>query len=98
MKLGDTLPAAVAAARSCGSDPAIPPRKAATSATVRPIGPAVSSELAIGSTTLRLPRPTVGFKPTTPFTDAGQPQPLSLSAPTLSAARLDAAATAPPEL
>src|SRR5687768_8493199 len=70
----------------------------ATSATVRPIGPAVSCEIEIGMRPLRLTRPTVGFKPTSPDTDAGQMMLPSVSVPTPMAARLAAIAVPVPEL
>ena len=46
----------------------------------------------------RLTRPTVGFRPTTPFTDAGQMMLPFVSVPIATDARLAAAATAEPEL
>jgi hypothetical protein len=46
----------------------------------------------------RLTRPTVGFSPTTPFTEAGQMMLPLVSVPIAAAVRLAAAATAEPEL
>ena len=71
---------------------------AATSATLRPIGPAVSCEIEIGMMPLRLTRPTVGFKPTRPFTDDGQMMLPSVSVPTPIVARLAAIAVPVPAL
>ena len=70
----------------------------AASATLRVIGPAVSWLLEIGMMPLRLTRPTVGFKPTSPVTDEGQMMLPSVSVPTPAAARLAAIALAVPEL
>src|SRR5688500_16299767 len=47
---------------------------------------------------LRLTRPTVGFRPTRPFTDAGQMMLPSVSVPTPMAPRLAAIAVPVPEL
>ena len=47
---------------------------------------------------LRLTRPTVGFSPTRPATDAGQMMLPSVSVPTPTAARLAAIAVPVPEL
>src|SRR5512143_1644495 len=71
---------------------------AATSATVRPIGPAVSCETEIGMIPLRLTRPTVGFSPTRPLTAAGQMMLPSVSVPTPTVARLAAIAAPVPAL
>ena len=70
----------------------------AESATVRDIGPAVSCETEIGMMPVRLTSPTVGFKPTRPFTDAGQMMLPSVSVPTPMAPRLAAIAVPVPEL
>src|SRR5213592_2884991 len=53
------------------------PRTAAASATVRVCGPTVSWTCEIGTTPARLVRPTVGLRPTTPFTfaEAAAPEP-----------------------
>src|SRR5688572_19404773 len=70
----------------------------AASATVRAIGPAVSCETEIGMMPDRLTRPTVGFRPTKPATDAGQMMLPSVSVPIPIAARLAAIAAPVPEL
>ncbi len=82
-------------AGSEGSEPAMPVRRAATSSTDRPIGPAVSWLCEIGTTCVRETSPTVGFSPTRPCTDEGQVTEPSVSAPTAADARL--AATAAPD-
>ena len=69
----------------------------AASSTVRVIGPAVSWEWLIGTIWVRETRPTVGLKPTTPFTDAGQVMEPSVSVPMAAGARPMATATALPE-
>src|ERR671938_1556252 len=85
-------------ARSGGSWPAIALRKAAASATVRAIGPTTSWLWEIGTTPLRLVRPSVGLMPTTPLAPEGDTIEPSVSVPSAPAARLAAAATAEPEL
>src|SRR3954451_10270884 len=91
-------PAAPGAAGSAASAPAIAVNSSAASVTVRVIGPAVSCETEIGMMPRRLTRPTVGFKPTSPFTADGQMMLPSVSVPTPKAARLDATAAPVPEL
>ena len=66
--------------------------------TVRAIGPTVSWLCAIGTTPARLVRPTVGLTPTSPQAAAGDRIEPSVSVPSVTAARLAAAATAEPEL
>ncbi|MDQ1187941.1 hypothetical protein QE447_000444 [Stenotrophomonas sp. SORGH_AS282] len=88
----------VAVAGSASSRPAIAVNRAAASATLRVIGPAVSWLKEIGTMPSRLTRPTVGLSPTTPFTAAGQTMLPSVSVPTAAAARLAATATALPLL
>ena len=66
----------------------------AASATLRVIGPAVSWLALIGITCVRLTSPTVGLKPTIPFTLAGQVIEPSVSVPI--AAQAKCAATAAP--
>src|SRR3546814_10817004 len=65
---------------------------AAASRTLSVIGPAVSWLWLIGTMKVRLTRPTVGLKPTMPFSPAGQVIEPSGSVPTVSAARLAAIA------
>src|SRR3546814_14093789 len=65
---------------------------AAASRTLSVIGPAVSWLWLIGTMKVRLTRPTVGLKPTMPFSPAGQVIEPSVSVPTVSAARLAAIA------
>src|SRR5690606_40574250 len=69
----------------------------AASSTVVVIGPAVSCEWAIGTMCVRLTSPTVGLKPTTPVTEAGQVIEPSVSVPIAAGARPMATATALPE-
>src|SRR5439155_19961240 len=72
------------------------PRTAAASATVRVCGPTVSWTCEIGTTPARPVGPTVGLRPTTPFTLAGQTMLPSLSDPRDTALRFaDAAAPEP---
>ena len=52
----------------------------------------------MGTTPVRLTRPTVGFRPTTPLAVAGQTMEPLVSVPTVTAARLAAAAAPEPEL
>ena len=80
---------------SAASAPARAPNSIATSFTVLPIGPAVSCVEEIGMIPERLTKPTVGFNPTMPFTDAGHVTEPSVSVPTATAQRF--AATAAPE-
>ena len=54
-----------------GSRPASTEKSAATSATVRAIGPGLSWLALIGTTWVVLTAPTVGLSPTTPLSDAG---------------------------
>src|SRR5206468_9663344 len=72
--------------------------RAAASATVRAIGPAVSWLCAIGTMPVRLTRPSVGLMPTSPFVVAGDTIDPSVSVPTAAAARLAAMAAPEPEL
>src|SRR3954453_7211243 len=81
-------------AGSAGSLPAITPRSAAASRTLAVIGPAVSWLWLIGTTCVRLTRPTVGFKPTMPLIAAGHVIDPSVSVPI--ARRTNPAATAAP--
>src|SRR5687767_2655813 len=76
----------------------MPPSSSAASATVRAIGPAVSWETEIGMMPARLTRPTVGFSPTSPATEAGQMMLPSVSVPMPMAARLAAIAVPVPAL
>src|SRR5512145_1847903 len=85
----------VAASRA--SAPAIAANSSAASRTVRHIGPGVSCENEIGTMPSRLSAPTVGFKPTSAFTDEGDVIEPSVSVPTDAAHRLAAAATALPD-
>src|SRR2546425_645616 len=73
-------------------------RAAAASATVRPCGPIVSCVCEMGTTPVRLVRPTVGLMPTTLLTLAGQTMLPSVSVPTLTAAKLADTAAAEPVL
>ena len=92
------FPALAKVAGSAWSPPVMAPRTAATSATVRPCGPMVSCEWAIGTTPARLIRPSVGLSPTTPLADAGQTTEPSVSVPSAKAARLADTDDAEPEL
>src|SRR5450631_698785 len=83
---------------SAGSDPASAERMIAASATDRVSGPAVSCVWLTGTIRVRETSPTVGFRPTRPFTDAGHVMEPSVSVPTAAAARLAAADTPDPEL
>src|SRR3954447_10751828 len=74
------------------------PRRAAASATVRVIGPAVSWLWAIGTIPLRLTRPSVGLMPTSPLLFDGDTIEPSVSVPMAAAARLAAIAAPEPEL
>jgi hypothetical protein len=74
------------------------PSSAAASATQQVIGPAVSWTADIGTMPARLIRPTVGFRPTTPHTPAGDTMLPSVSVPTAAGARPAATAAADPEL
>ena len=84
-------------AGSAGSTAARTERSAATSATVRPIGPAVSCVCEIGTMPLRLTSPTVGLRPTSAWTELGQTIEPSVSVPTPTAARLAATAAPVPD-
>src|SRR6188474_2471568 len=74
------------------------PSRAAASATVRAIGPAVSWLCEIGMMPARLTRPTVGLIPTSPLVDAGHTMDPSVSVPIAAAHRLALAAAPEPEL
>src|SRR5512145_735400 len=91
-------PSAGAVAGSRGSTPTRAPSRAAASATVRHIGPAVSWLWAIGITPARLTRPTVGLMPTIPHAFAGLMIDPSVSVPTATGQRFALTATADPEL
>src|SRR5438128_2829719 len=65
---------------------------------VRPWGPTVSCVCEMGTTPPRLVTPTVGLRPTTLLTFAGQTMLPSVSEPRLTVAKLAAAAAADPEL
>src|SRR5947208_14164007 len=67
----------------------------AVSSTLGLLGPGVSWLWLIGTTNVRLTRPTVGFSPTIPLIDAGQVTEPSVSVPI--AIRTRPAATAAPE-
>ncbi len=81
---------------SAGSTPAIAESRAAASATVRAIGPAVSWLCESGMMPARLTSPTVGLIPTRPFADDGHTTEPSVSVPTPTAARLAAIAAPVP--
>jgi hypothetical protein len=85
---------ASAVARSSGSLPAIAVSSSAASRTLVVIGPGVSWLWLIGTTCMRLSRPTVGLSPTMPLTLAGQVIEPSVSVPI--AAQASPAATAAP--
>src|SRR5215470_2910714 len=70
----------------------------AASATVRACGPIVSCVCEIGTTPPRLVRPTVGLRPTTELTLAGQTMLPSVSEPRLTAVKFEDTAAAEPEL
>ncbi len=74
------------------------PSRMAASVTVRVIGPAVSCETEMGMMPVRLTRPTVGFSPTRPLTEAGHRMLPSVSVPTPTTARLAAMAVPVPAL
>src|SRR2546426_8678579 len=74
------------------------PSRAAASATVRVMGPAVSWLCAMGIIPERLTRPSVGLIPTRPLIDAGHVTEPSVSVPTATAQRLAAVAAPDPEL
>src|SRR5205823_1382759 len=88
--------AVVAASRE--SFPARVANTTAASRTVRVIGPAVSKLGAIGIMPARLTKPTVGFKPTTPQTEAGETIEPVVSVPIANTQRFAATAAAAPEL
>ena len=92
------MPTLFAVAASPSSRPTIADSIAAASDTVRVIGPAVSWLLEIGMMPSRLTRPTVGFRPTRPATDAGQMMLPSVSVPTPTTARFAAIAVPVPAL
>ena len=70
----------------------------ATSATQRPMGPAVSCRGERGTTPRPLTMPMVGFKPTSPLLAAGDRMDPSVSEPTATAQKLAAADAPEPEL
>src|ERR1700733_10469659 len=70
----------------------------AASATVRVIGPVVSWRRVMGTTPTPLTSPTVGFRPTRPFSDAGARIEPSVSDPRPAAHRFAAAPAAGPAL
>src|SRR4051794_11493174 len=74
------------------------PRRMAASRTLRVMGPAVSCDDEIGMMPDRLSRPTVGWTPTRPLTDAGEMIEPLVSVPTAAAQRLAEAAAPEPEL
>ena len=71
---------------------------AAASATERAMGPAVSCRGVMGTMPLPLTAPTVGLRPTMPFTEAGESIEPSVSVPMAAAQKLAAAPTAEPAL
>ena len=85
-------------AGSAGSGPVSAPSRMAASRTVRAMGPAVSWVLEMGMMPLRLSRPTVGLRPTKPFTEDGDTTEPSVSVPMATAHRLAATAAPEPEL
>ena len=87
-----------AVAASAGSMPIIALRRMAASRTSRVIGPAVSWLAEIGMMPERLTRPTVGFRPTSPFAVLGHTTDPSVSVPTPTIARLALIAAPVPEL
>ena len=70
----------------------------AASATVRVIGPTVSSDADSGSTPRLLTRPYVGFRPTMPQKAAGMRMEPPVSEPSVAAQRLAAMAAPEPPL
>src|SRR4051812_13197386 len=74
------------------------PSRTATSRTVRPIGPAVSCVLEMGTIPPRLHRPTVGLRPTIPQALAGETIEPSVSVPIATAHKFAETAAADPEL
>src|SRR5664279_61505 len=89
---------AAAVAGSCESTPASTESRAAASATVRVIGPAVSCVCEMGIMPVREISPTVGLMPTIPQLLDGETMEPSVSLPTATAQRLDATAVPEPEL
>jgi hypothetical protein len=87
-----------AVAGSAGSTPTIAFSRIAQSRTVRAIGPAVSWLAEIGMMPVRLTRPTVGLRPTSPFAVLGHTTEPSVSVPTPTIARLALMAAPVPEL
>jgi hypothetical protein len=73
-------------------------RRAAASATVRVMGPAVSWRAAIGTIPALLTSPTVGLSPTSAFSEAGARMEPSVSVPMAAAQKLAAAPAAGPAL
>ncbi len=61
------------------------------------MGPAVSCVCAIGTMPERLTRPTVGLRPTTPFTDAGHTMDPFVSVPIAAAQKFAEAAAPEPD-
>src|SRR5215475_691295 len=92
------LPAIAFVAGSAGSAPARTVRRAAASATLRAIGPAVSWLCAIGMIPLRETSPSVGLTPTRPQLFEGDTIDPSVSLPTATAHRFAAIAAPEPEL
>src|SRR3546814_18042782 len=73
------------------------PSNSAASSTLRAIGRAVSCVALIGTTCVRLTSPTVGLKPTIPFTLAGQVIEPLVSVPIAAQANPDATAAPLPD-
>ena len=80
----------------CRASRAIAVSAAATSVTVRPIGPAVSHSSLMGTTRSRLTSPSVGRMPTTDARAEGATIDPAVSVPTVTAARFIVTATADP--
>ena len=74
------------------------PAMMAASVTVRHMGPAVSWRGEMGTTPFPLTNPTVGLKPTRPFSDEGDRMEPFVSVPMAPAQKLAAAATPDPAL
>src|ERR1041384_4076761 len=80
-------PALAAVAGSSGSTPVSTDSMTAASVTLRAIGPAVSCSAEIGTTPVRLIRPSVGLMPTMPLAPDGQTIEPSVSVPIATTAR-----------
>ena len=80
------------------STPVIADNRAAASATVLAIGPAVSWVSEIGIIPSRLTKPTVGLIPTTPLVEEGHTTEPLVSVPTARVAKLAETAAPEPEL